>query len=701
MRSAYQLLPVVLLALLSAPAGRPAAVAADPDAPAPANIIERITSEVVLIEVFATDLKGRPVKDLRIPELELKIDWQMPLKVISSLEYIEPLRPAGGPAAPPSAASAPEEVGETPPAEGRRRYPRRFLLFFEDSTSSPIGLTLARRAAEQFLAGSGEPDDQFALAAYDERRHLRVLQEFTADRTSLVRVIKESIEDRGRFSDFVSDLTLRHAQIEQANREAQASVFSTRSGALAPEARRLAESYAVQDYQRMKHVLSSIETLIDALAPWPGYKAIVFMGDGIPEDPANEYGLGDSRQTLRSDIGELGLAAAASNVTLHTVQTAGLVAGEANVVAQASRRSNALATLALDTGGVNRDTNDLLAALASVEEATHGYYLLTYVPDGPPDGRHHSINLKAKRRGVTLRYRRSFARLLPEEARTRAIQAAHLTPELHAGLGLDLAAVPGPGGASGGVFDVVLYVPHGRALFLPQAGGPAARLEVGFVALDGEGRETLRLARRVRVAVDPARAVPADPLALDFFSRVRLPATSQTLTAVVADVQSGDVGAARLRIDPRETPSPRVMGLSLYSMDENSLWIEVEPEEGKAKGPEESVPYTIGPALRTRFTLGEKVRCGFKIASSGPADQDVLQIAILRGEKVLRVQPVDRGGSGAQGPPGPPSGETIAASLALEGLEPGEYVLRVDEVVKGVTADLARLAFRILPREAR
>ena len=688
------------MAMLSLPAGPPSAVAADPDASAPTTIIERVTSEVVLIEVFATDLKGRPVKDLRIADLELKIDWQMPPKVISSLEYVEPLRPPAGPAAQPSAGSAPQATEESPPAAGRRRYPRRFLLFFEDSTSSPIGLTLARRAAEQFLSISGEPDDQFAVAAYDERRHLRILQPFTADRPTLVRVIKESIEDRGRFSGFVSDLTLRHSQIEQANRDAQASLFSTRSGALAPEARRLAESFAVQDYQRMKHVLSSIETLIDALAPWPGYKAMVFMGDGIPEDPANEYGLGDSRQTLRSDLGELGLAAAASNVTLHTIQTAGLVAGDEKVVAQASRRSNALATLALDTGGVKHDTNDLLSALTSVEEATQGYYLLTYVPEGPPDGRNHSINLKAKRRDVTLRYRRNFARLLPEEARRRTIQAAYLAPELHADLGLDLAAVPGPGGASGRVFDVVLYVPPGRALFLPQPGGSAARLEVGFVALDGEGRETLRLARRVRVAVDPTRAVRGAPLAFDFFSRVQLPATSQTLTAVVADVQSGEVGAARLQVDPREAPSPRVTGLSLYSMDETSLWVEVEPE-GQPKDPEESASYTIGAALRTRFAPGEKVRCGFKIASSGRADGAVLQIALLRGERVVRVHPIDLGGSGGHAPPGQPSGETIAASPTLEGLEPGDYVLRVDEVVTGGPVELARLAFRILPPAMR
>jgi VWFA-related protein len=685
---------MVFLALSVCPLGGVVPDGAGAETPAPTTIIERVTSEVVLIEVFATDAKGRPVNDLRIPDLELKIDWEMPPKKISSMEYVEPAPVPAGVA--PSEAPAPAGEGGAAPAEGRRRYPRRFLLFFEDSTSSPIGLTQARRAAEQFLERSGQPDDQYAVAAYDERRHLRVLREFTADRESLRKTLKESIEDRGRFSDFVSDLTLRHTEIEQANRAADMSVFTTRSDQLSPEAQRLAESYASQDQQRMKLVLSAVQTLIDALSPWPGYKAIVFMGDGIPENPANEYGLGERRHTLRSDLGELGLAAAASNVTLHTIQTAGLVAGEKDVVFKASRRSNALATLALDTGGVSHDTNDLQAALTAVEADTHAYYLLTYVPEGPPDGRNHSINIKSKRRGVTLRYRRNFVRLLPEEARQRAIQAAYLTPELHAGLSLDLAAVPGPGDGTGRIVDLVLYVPPGQALFLPQPGGPAARLEVGFVALDGEGRETLRLARRVRVGAGEGRDLPNAPLALDFYSRVRLPPTVQTVTAVVSDVQSGSIGAARLSIDALRAASPRIMGLSLYSMDEKSLWIEVAETKGGTR--EDSVPFTLGPALRSRFTPGEKVRCGFKTSSPGGPDGSGLRIAIVQGDKVLRHQEIEGGAPGGGGMSAAPEGGTLSARLELDGLLGGDYVLRVDEVLSGGTSELGRLPFRVEPK---
>jgi hypothetical protein len=213
------------------------------------------------------------------------------------------------------------------------------------------------------------------------------------------------------------------------------------------------------------------------------------------------------------------------------------------------------------------------------------------------------------------------------------------------------------------------------------------------VGLDAEGKETLRIARRVLVAADPARAQEAASRALNFFSRVTLPATSQALTAVVADVQSESVGAARLAIDGSGAGPPRVLGLSLYSMDEKSLWIEIEQDK-KAAAQEDRAAYTVGPALRSRFSPGENVRCGFKTpASFDQAAQD-LRVAIMSGDKVVRVQPVGPGPSG-DGPTQRPAGGTIAASLTLDGLEAGEYVLRVDEVATAGPSELARLPFRI------
>jgi hypothetical protein len=59
LRLPWRCIAAVSLALLATP-GR-ALLRAAPEEPAHGTLIERVTSEVVLIEVFATDLKGRPV----------------------------------------------------------------------------------------------------------------------------------------------------------------------------------------------------------------------------------------------------------------------------------------------------------------------------------------------------------------------------------------------------------------------------------------------------------------------------------------------------------------------------------------------------------------------------------------------------------------------------------------------------------------
>jgi VWFA-related protein len=697
-------MPALLAASLTGP--DPAKVSAEERQPIVISpLVETTTSEAVLIEVFANDAKGRPIKDLQVSDLTLKIDMKSPPASIFSLEYVEFGATPGEAGVPPASPEGPAPAedsdagGTTGPtavaARGPGDYPRRFLLFFEDSVSSPHALRMARQAAEQLVSRPGAAGDQFALVAYDQKRKLHVLHEFSSDRTSLLAALRKSEDDRMRYSDYFQELEDRKQQMNYANRDAGMAGVAVSGGAASAQASSLAKSYAQEDYSRMRHLVEAIETLIDGLAPWPGYKAIVFMGDGIPQNTGNMYGMDDSRHDLKPALGDLAYAASASNVTLHAVETSGLVAGDSKGMALASRRSNALASLALGTGGVSVDSNDLVGALGHVEESTRGYYVLTYIPQGPPDGRTHSIDLRSKRKGVTLRYRRTFTRLLPQDARTRAIQAAFLSPELHSELGLDLSAIAGPVGSKGQVVDVVIYVPPGRALFVPQPGGAVAHLEVGLVALDAEGRETLRTARKVVLTVDVARVQPQGPLALDFFSRVMLPAGSQTLTAVVADMQSGSLGAARVAIAPPPAAGASILGLSLYSVEERSLWVEVE-SGAKTSDAASSVSYTVGPALRTRFAPGEKVRCGFKTASSRASGTSPLRLAIDRQGTVVKVHPIEAAAGASQA-----DGTTVNASLTLDGLAAGEYALRVDELLDAGPSELGRLNFHVLPKQQR
>jgi VWFA-related protein len=580
----------------------------------------------------------------------------------------------------PEAAGGADAAGATPnPAGPRSKYPRRFLIFFDDSTSTPISMTNARNAALGFLARPSLAGDQFGLAAYDDKRKLHVLQEFTTDRAALAQALRLSIADKKRYSDFAVARLARQEEIRNLQKQSAVDKYS---GAWdAAHIDQMKTSYAIEDSQHLSHLLAAVRTLVESIAPWPGYKALVFMGDGVPENPAFDYNLNDPRQAVTSDLSGLAFAAGSANVTLHTVQTEGVVAGESGGVAAASRRSNALATLALDTGGLSRSTNDLTLALSEVERSAEGYYLIGYVPEGAPDGRYHSVNLIVKGRIVVhLRYRRGFTRYLPSEARTRAVQAAYLAPELHSELRMDLAAVPGPADASQQTVDLVTYVPPGLVLFLSQPGGAAARLDVGFVGIDAGGKESLRVARRVLLTLDQEHVRDSGRLGLNLYSRVRLPKGVQTITAVVADAQSDLIGGARVTVGAGAAHG--VVGLSLYSMDASSLWIEIDPRAKAVAAGEGSTPYTVGPALKTRFGSDERVRCGFRMETSRPEGSEPLRLSIVRLDEVVRVRPItDAGG----------------VPLPLDGLADGDYIVRVQQEQDGTTANLGEISFRIQP----
>ncbi len=681
---------LLFAALALAPAGTGSSPAAPPGkdpAPPVSPLIERATVELVLIEAYVQDSRGRPIEGLGVDDFSLKVDGHA--RPIASLEFRSASATPGAPAEPGRRA----EGTEPEPAPGQR-YPRRFILFFEDRTSSYQNLTQARLAVDRFLVSGLLPDDQVALAAFDRR--LRLLQEFTSDREALKRTIESSLKDTGRHSDFVSENTDRDGEF---SRLMQGSDPSQRN---MWQAYFLASSHAMEQTPKLRSVLGALRTLVDSLAPYPGYKAIVFMGDGVPENAAVDYFERLAQQApgadlmnrasaydLSLEIKQLAHEAAAVGVTLHSVQTTGLATGSREV-RSASRRGNTLAALALQTGGTASTSNDFVQALVEAETASRAYYLIGYAPEGPPDGQFHTVQLRVKRSGARLRWRRGFTRLLPQEARERAVQAAYVLPDLYSDLGIEISAIAGPGDGAARVVDLVVHLPPGRALLVPQPEGSMARLDVGFVALDDSGRETLRTARQVRLAIGTGggRDLPG----LDFFSRVRLPRDGQTVTAVVSDLAGGTLGAARLKIPPAEAFRD-VVGLSIYSLGEKSLWVEVPASAEGRPAAEAAADYSVGPALKTTFSVGEPLAYGFRLER--PERVAGLRLEIRGGGKVFRSIPVPPGAVGQDEKAGPVPG-TIKMDLPTEGLPAGDYVLAVRTGEPGGPGgDLATVPFRL------
>ena len=662
------------------------------ESPETSTLVERATVEMVLIEAYVSDGQGRPIEGLGPNDFVLMVDGHV--RPISSLEF----RNAGVPPMASGAVTTQAPPGQAPPTTAEKKYPRRFILFYEDRTSSPEGLTAARRATERLLAESLVPDDQVALAVFD--RGLRLLHEFTSDRAVLRQCLEASLSDPRRFSDFASE----HEQHES---EFAGKVFGETGGGSggvrAQAALVQALNYAGDEAPRVRGILRALQTLIDSLSPYPGFKAIVFMGDGVAENPAfdffrrfagadpdSTFATRAAKFDLSQDIKGLANAAAAGGVTLHSVQTAGLSSASSTELRASVRRSNAIETIALNTGGTASTSNDLFKALHEAEVASRAFYVVGYAPDGPPDGQYHTVQLRVRKSGARLRWRRGFTRLLPHQAREHAVQAAYLLPELYADLGVELTLIPGPAEGAGRVADLVIHLPPGRALFVPQEGGPTARMEAGFVVIDATNHETLRAAREAHIALG-ARKDPVPP-GVDFYSRIHLSRAGQTITAVVSDLSSGALGAARLEV-PEADKASRVVGLSIYSMAEKSLWVEIPAGAGATPASDRPAEFSLGPALKTTFSIGEPLACGFRLA--GPAAGPAVRMVIRNGERVVRSLPVDQSETGEVIGPGAGAG-AIKMGLVVEDLPAGDYVLAVQATAENPEGpDLAAIPFRL------
>src|SRR5882762_7582083 len=314
------LVPVLAAALTGADALSSATPAPEaPERRTPA-MVERATVELVLIEAYVTDSQGRPLRGLTPDDFSLMVDGHA--KPIHSLEFREVADATPAPETGPAVETAPETA-----QRAAARFPRRFILFFEDSTSAAPGLTAARQAALRFLDGSLVHDDQVALASYD--RKLRILHDFTTDRTSLRQAVEASLKDLRRFTDYASDQGKFEREIEEILARGRnsggpgAEMSSKQVGVMAV-------NYAVAFTPRSRDVLSALTTLVDSLAPYPGYKGIVFMGDGVAENPAVDFlqrfgASGTSsapshveRFELSLGIKQLAHYASAAGVTLHS-----------------------------------------------------------------------------------------------------------------------------------------------------------------------------------------------------------------------------------------------------------------------------------------------------------------------------------------------------------------------------------------------
>lgn len=328
----------LLLTVLSA--GLPAAAP-----PQDVRFRDRVDVESVVVDARVVDGAGRPILGLAPPDFRLKVDGQ--ITAVQSVTWV-----ADGAPADPAANAAAVAAGVPAPPSGR------LIVFFfqKDLESSRVMgfLSMLRRAREMLDTLADE--DRVAVVSFDS--HLRVWSDFTGDRARLRHVLDRSILF-----------------------EPSATVDAS---ATPPPVLRVEDGAA----RRAAAPETALLLLGDALAAVPGPKSLVLFGWGMGQWSPG-FGV-----FLDRDYTPARRALVAARVTVFALDITN---------ADAHTLEVGLEAVAEDTGGFYAKTHLFPGqALARLEGALAGHYVITFAKPALPRGEHAIDVLLVGRKGRVL-----------------------------------------------------------------------------------------------------------------------------------------------------------------------------------------------------------------------------------------------------------------------------------------------------------
>ena len=298
-----------------------------------ARFQESVSSEEVVVDVHVIDNVGNPIAGLSAADFALRVDGR-PVPV-QSVEWVSP-----GAAVSPTPSPAPPDAAES----AKLALPGRLIvLFFQTDYdwSRITGQMRMIREARSFL-DTCSPEDRIAVLSFDS--HLKLRQDFTADREKLRRAIERTL-----YVDRVDP--------------PPPGVFPSLAASLDfPAARRATLP---------EHALRVIGRALEAL---PGSKSLLFFGWGI--------GNFDSKMGLILDH-NYGPARAALERSHTSVFSLDVTSADFHSM------EGGLKALSADTGGLYVKTHVFpKLAMEKVGRAISGWYVLTFARPALRRGRH-------------------------------------------------------------------------------------------------------------------------------------------------------------------------------------------------------------------------------------------------------------------------------------------------------------------------
>ena len=523
-------LSAVLPTLLGAAAlqGQPAA-----DSPA-ATVVDRVTVNIVNVDVHVTDRRGRPISDLSIDDFEVFEEGeQMEVSNFLNASRRDDREWAEG-----------DSLGDFDDAEpplmvalyvDRHRTSHGNLLRIEDDLASFLGARREEGGGIRFLLATGDPE-------------LNVRIPFTDDLDELQKALRQLREEPRSLA--YDDEPFRRQILGEVRRAYEVCAqppASPRSPGCVPCVDAwgtflgTANQYAAEMQSRAATSLASLGQLVTALGGLPGPKALIYVSDGLPQRPGAElfhyvgeicpdrHAETDALEREWDDTSRFNRFSAFANanrVTIYPVDAGGirassgvdpslagpigaldgggaggarlstvLVPSRTNDRVRVDNLQTTLSLLADETGGqaVFNQANPA-DALEEIASDFGSYYSLGYSapPDRPHAIRQLDVRLTRPRKGWQVRYRRSYILKSDEQRLADRLLAALNLDEQSNPLAADVTfgETRPAAGSSQVTLPVNVHVPLSGVTFLSAASGSTGAIRIFLVASSETGHRT-------------------------------------------------------------------------------------------------------------------------------------------------------------------------------------------------------------------
>lgn len=404
------------------------------DTPLEPGFSDSVEVNLVNIDVYVRDKKGRPVTGLTAADFVVREDGE-DREITNFSVLTEPVfrsvvsstDPTGAPVAVPTPAEPAPEI-----------RPTWLVLYIDQENLQPLDRTRALRRVREFVRDSVIPPVQVMVVANEGS--LQVKQPFTGDARQVVSVLRGLGLYSGSWMDRESTRVDLVDRMRDAKEDAKHSRGNNPRSSNARGNRQLFQevlSYAREEAFTLSHSMQQLRQTIDMLSGLDGRKVLIYVSNGLPMTPGlglmHEYATtfhDNSILTYRGQFEKqaqyrsLASSAASQEVVFHTIDAGGLdvnLGGGADSAYSSdptasqvgsSNYQGSLRYLAHRTGGIAVvNTNDVSKGLARVRDDLYTYYSIGFPVRGAGGDTIHTVDVDIPgRQDLDIRHRGRFVR---------------------------------------------------------------------------------------------------------------------------------------------------------------------------------------------------------------------------------------------------------------------------------------------------